>query len=37
MWELTQRYWEMAKIFMKWPRYMGHGLSILRKVQVCSK
>ena len=20
--------WEMAKIFGKWPRYMGHGLSI---------
>ena len=21
--------WEMAKIFGKWVRYMGHGLSIL--------
>ena len=21
--------WEMAKVFGKWLRYMGHGLSIL--------
>ena len=27
MWELTQRFWEMAKIFMKWLKYMGHSLS----------
>ena len=25
MWELTQRFWEMAKIFGKWLRYMMHG------------
>ena len=28
MWELTQRFWEMAKILLKWLKYMGHGLSI---------
>ena len=28
MWELTQRFWEMAKIFENWLKYMGHGLSI---------
>ena len=28
MWELTQRFWEMAKIFVKWLKYMRHGLSI---------
>ena len=28
MWELTQRCWEMAKLFLKWLRYMGHGLNI---------
>ena len=28
MWELTQRFWEMAKIFGKWLRYMRHGQSI---------
>ena len=28
MWELTLRFYEMAKIFVKWLRYMGHGLSI---------
>ena len=25
MWELTQRFWEMARIFGKWLRYMRHG------------
>ena len=25
MWELTQRFGEMAKIFGKWFRYMWHG------------
>ena len=25
MWELTQRFWEMAKIFGKWLRYMRQG------------
>ena len=24
MWELTQRFWEMNKIFGKWLRYMRH-------------
>ena len=24
MWELTQRFWERAKIFGKWLRYMRH-------------
>ena len=28
MWELTQRFWELAKIFVKWLKYMGHGLCI---------
>ena len=28
MWELTQRFWEMAKIFGKWLKYMGLGLNI---------
>ena len=28
MWEVTQRFWEMAKIFVKLLKYMGHGLSI---------
>ena len=28
MWELTQRFWEMAKILVKWLQYMGHGLTI---------
>ena len=28
MWELTQRFWEMAKIFVKWLEYMVHGSSI---------
>ena len=28
MWEQTQRFWEMPKIFVKWLKYMGHGLSI---------
>ena len=28
MWELTQRFWEMAKILLKSLKYMGHGLSI---------
>ena len=28
MWQLTERFCEMAKIFVKWLRYMGHGLSI---------
>ena len=28
MWELTWRFLEMAKIFVKWLRYMGHFLSI---------
>ena len=28
MWELTQRFWEMAKRLVKWLRYMRHGLSI---------
>ena len=28
MWELTQRFWEMAKIFGEWLRYMWHGLCI---------
>ena len=25
MWELTERFWEMAKIFGKWLRYMRQG------------
>ena len=25
MWKLTERFWEMAKIFGKWLRYMRHG------------
>ena len=25
MWELTQRFWEMAKIFGKWLRYMSRA------------
>ena len=29
MWELTQRFWEIAEIFGKWLRYMRHGESIL--------
>ena len=29
MWELTQRFWEMTKIFGKWLRYMRHGENIL--------
>ena len=29
MWELTQRFWEMAKIFGKWLRYMRQGYGIL--------
>ena len=28
MWEMTYRFWEMAKIFVKWLRHMGHGLNI---------
>ena len=28
LWELNQRFWEMAKIFVNWLRYMGHGLRI---------
>ena len=28
MWELTQRFWEMARIFGKWLRYMRHGKSV---------
>ena len=28
MWELSQRFWEMAKIFGKFLWYMDHGLSI---------
>ena len=28
MWELTQRFGEMAKIFVKWLKYMGHAFSI---------
>ena len=28
MWDLTQRIWEMAKIFGKWLRYMRHGLNM---------
>ena len=37
MWELTQRFWEMAKIFVKWLKYMRHGLSISGTAQVCYK
>ena len=29
--------WEMAKIFVKWLRYMGHGLSIGVTVLLCWK
>ena len=29
MWELTQRFWEIAEIFRKWLRYKRHGKSIL--------
>ena len=28
MWEMSQRFGKRAKIFGKWLRYMGHGLSI---------
>ena len=28
MFELTQRFWEMAKRLVKWLRYMVNGLSI---------
>ena len=28
MWELTQRFFEMATIFVKWLKFMGYGLSI---------
>ena len=28
IWELTSRFWEIAKILVKWIKYMGHGLSI---------
>ena len=28
MWELTYRFSEMAKIFVKWLRYIGHDLCI---------
>ena len=28
MWELTLRFYEMAKFFVKCLSYMGHGLSI---------
>ena len=37
MWELTYRFWEMAKIFGKWLKYLGHGLSIWGTAQVCCK
>ena len=29
--------WEMAKIFGKWHRYMGHGLSIRESALLCWK
>ena len=29
MWEFTERFWEMAKIFVKWLKYMGIDLEIL--------
>ena len=29
--------WEMAKIFGKWLRYMGHGLSIRQAAFLCWK
>ena len=29
--------WEMSKIFVKWLRYMGHGLSIRGTAYVCCK
>ena len=29
--------WEMAKIFGKWHRYMGHGLSISEAALLCWK
>ena len=34
MWELTQRFWEMAKIFGKWLKYMGRGLNIWGTVYI---
>ena len=37
MWELTKRFREMAKIFVKWLRYIWHGLSIRGTAFVCCK
>ena len=34
MWELTQRFLEMAKIFGKWLKYIWHGLNIWGTVYV---
>ena len=28
MWELTQRFWQMATLFVTWLKDMGNGLSI---------
>ena len=28
MWEFTRRFWEIANIFRKWPRYMGQVFNI---------
>ena len=28
MWQLTQRFWEVAKIFGEWLRYVAYGLGI---------
>ena len=34
MWELTQRFLEMAKIFVKSLKYMGHGLSVSNDLNI---
>ena len=34
---MTQRFFEIAKIFGKWLRSMGHGLRILDTAYVCCK
>ena len=41
MWVLTQRFWEMTKLFVKClevrHKYVANGLNILNKASMCGK
>ena len=37
MWELTLRFYEMAKLFVKWLKNLTNGLNIWEMTYVCGK